>query len=787
MGRAGEQSARLHLKGLRQALTKIDRPGSFCVSGAVRLSHPGLEVKGMGPIGLPLSPAQAKELKERCQQAPYGKGESTLVDKSVRQVWHLEPGAFALINPEWSGVLAEILQKVQEELGLEKERLESHLYDLLLYERGSFFAPHRDGERLDRMVATLVITLPSAFKGGELIVRHDGQAREIAFSEGGNPLYRIHYAAFYADCEHELRPLKDGYRLCLIYNLTLAKAGKRVTAPRQSEQVGAVHGLLRKWTRDASARKLVVTLDHQYTERGLSWDTLKGADRGKARVLCEAAESAGCKAYLAVVTLHESGSAEYAADRRSSYRRRRSYYDESDDASDYEMGEVFDSSLLAEHIHDRDGLGLPIDSLSIDDEELLEPQALKTVKPEEEFEGYTGNAGMTLDRWYRHAAVLIWPERLHFDILCERPEQARAVVPLLTVMVTALRRADAAAAGGLKAQCLLFASAIISGWPHHHRNVPADHPGAAGLLDALVTLGERPLIERFIDEVLTKDDLAAPGKWLVAACQEHGWQTFKRRLVSVCRGRSPGALERNAGLVEEICTAKPKKREGYIELCRAIAQEVILTLRSQDEEKSSNEWLFRSIDRGRLLATLARAFIAADLPELLEQVAAHALMHPKKYPLVTAHLSALEELQPWLRKNLKAPFPSLSSWVDACRETLEALTAQRPEEPTDFRRPAAATCKCRHCNALNQFLSDPRESIHGFREVQQIRSHLEHQIRADACDVLCKTERRGSPHLLICTKTQASYERALEEYHANLKRLANARTFITSPINSDVP
>jgi hypothetical protein len=54
---------------------------------------------------------------------------------------------------------------------LEKQSLEAHLYKLLLYEPGSFFLAHRDGEKLDRMVATLVIALPSAYEGGELVVR----------------------------------------------------------------------------------------------------------------------------------------------------------------------------------------------------------------------------------------------------------------------------------------------------------------------------------------------------------------------------------------------------------------------------------------------------------------------------------------------------------------------------------------------------------------------------------------------------------------------------------------
>lgn len=194
---------------LRRALRTIDRPGSFCVNGSAHTVFPGLEVAGVGPVGLPLTAEQAKELKKHCEQAPYGKGEKTLVDTSVRRVWRMTPDRFTLTNPDWETLLQKVVKKVQKELGLERQKLESHLYDLLLYEPGSFFLPHRDGEKLDRMVATLVIVLPSSFQGGELVIRHDGEERTIDFG-GENSQFRIHYAAFYADCEHEVRPCGRG-------------------------------------------------------------------------------------------------------------------------------------------------------------------------------------------------------------------------------------------------------------------------------------------------------------------------------------------------------------------------------------------------------------------------------------------------------------------------------------------------------------------------------------------------------------------------------------------------
>lgn len=167
-------------KGFRQrlleAIGQVDRPGTVCTGGDCPLTMPGLLVEGLGTVRLPLGKTQAKKLIKLCRQAPYGKGTETVVDTDVRRVWELDPGQFQLTNPKWDEVLAEIVDEVQQNLGLSGRKLTPHLYKLLLYEPGSFFLSHRDGEKFDRMVATLVIDLPSVHEGGELIVSHDGNS-----------------------------------------------------------------------------------------------------------------------------------------------------------------------------------------------------------------------------------------------------------------------------------------------------------------------------------------------------------------------------------------------------------------------------------------------------------------------------------------------------------------------------------------------------------------------------------------------------------------------------------
>src|SRR5262249_68509 len=398
----------------------------------------------------------------------------------------------------------EAVGKVREELGLEDRKLEAHLHDLLLYEPGSFFLPHRDGEKLDRMVATLVIVLPSSYQGGELVVRHDGQEQTIDFSRDKN-LFRIHYAAFYADCEHEIRPLREGYRLCLVYNLTLTKGKKGLSAPRRGEYVEQVAEVLRDWVKKDTPRKLAVLLEHQYTQEGLTWDALKGVDRAEAQVLLQAAQQTNCRAHLALLTFQESGSAWYTGGGYGyGYGRRRHYYDEEDEdeEGEYEMEEVFDSSLTAEHWSDREGKRAPIGVLDVEEDEVVDAESLQEVDPEEEFEGYTGNEGMTLERWYRHGAIFLWPTRRHFAILCDAG--SASAVGALEQMVDQWKKSGKKDAS-VRDECISFATLILAGWAENPFGGLTHQARPSPLLPSLAALDEPRLIRAYLTEVLSRD------------------------------------------------------------------------------------------------------------------------------------------------------------------------------------------------------------------------------------------------------------------------------------------
>src|SRR5438105_3669736 len=105
-------------QSLQQLLARLDEAARFESVGQASALLPGLEVKGIGPIGVPVAPADAKRIIGKANQAPYGLGEATVVDTDVRRVWQLEPSQFELRNAAWGEAIAGVVDAVKHDLGI---------------------------------------------------------------------------------------------------------------------------------------------------------------------------------------------------------------------------------------------------------------------------------------------------------------------------------------------------------------------------------------------------------------------------------------------------------------------------------------------------------------------------------------------------------------------------------------------------------------------------------------------------------------------------------------------
>ena len=110
------------------------------------------------------------------------------------------------------------------------------------------------------MFGSLVITLPSSFDGGELIVSHQGVEKEF---KPQNPKETSSWVAFFADCKHEVKPITRGYRLAMVYNLVQIGNNKSNALPKPGSEdtaLKATINCLKAWTESQTSSSKVHTL-----------------------------------------------------------------------------------------------------------------------------------------------------------------------------------------------------------------------------------------------------------------------------------------------------------------------------------------------------------------------------------------------------------------------------------------------------------------------------------------------------------------------------------------------
>jgi predicted 2-oxoglutarate/Fe(II)-dependent dioxygenase YbiX len=406
---------------LSDLLSTVRRPGDFHASGRVELLAPRLAVEGVGQIALPLLPVQARQLIAMAERAPYGRGAATVVDTSVRRTWQIGPDRVQVGGKHWQGTLDRVVALAAEGLGV-SEPVSATLYKLLLYDEGSFFVGHRDTEKQPGMFATLVLALPSLSSGGELVVRHKG--REVKLDLASDEPSELAFAAFYADCVHEVLPVTAGCRATLIYNLARNGEGGLLEPPDYDEEIARARALLQDWVnskttaQDDTPEKVVYPLEHAYSPAELDFAKLKGIDAAGATLLASAAPHADCDLHLALISIGESGSAEYRGPYRRRYRSRDDDDDDDDDSDAFEVVEVHDRwESLTEWRHP-DGVPVALGDIPIAQGEISPPDALEDMEPDEEhFQEATGNEGASFERTYRRAALVLWPRRRRLAVI----------------------------------------------------------------------------------------------------------------------------------------------------------------------------------------------------------------------------------------------------------------------------------------------------------------------------------------------------------------------------------
>jgi len=770
---------RMRMQAVARELGRIAGGASFAVTRTLPASALDFSVKDVGPVTVPLTARGAEALRKVARPARYGLREKTVLDLSVRDAWEVPKSRIQMDEQAWQTRLEPELQRIHAALGLPAgTRLTAELHNLLIYGPGQFFAPHQDSEKSDSMIASLVVTLPSRFKGGALEIEHGGES----LTSRGSPS-KLTLTAFFADCFHRVKRVTDGYRVSLTYHLLLEGEAEPVGKPaRVGPLVEAVRAffatpITRSWRQepDPPPERLVYLLDHQYTRASLRWEGLKQDDAPRAAALREVADQLDCELFLALADVHETWG---CMDAQADLWRRRRRRSEWDDDHAHDQSPIIEGQRLTNLI-DQDvqlrhfvkvvaGSTAPKAATLVAEEELCWTRASKDCEPfASEYEPYQGNWGNTVDRWYHRAAVVLWPRRLSF--LLRARSSPKWALQQWTAM---LRRGEEATARDYIHQLLPF-------WQRHrlgeepHELLPRTFQVAAGLGD--LALAQALLAPFVVDDLRP----AAVGPWLKAmeAC---GRELGDDWLQHLAQGSRHGADFSSLSHLPAICDAfleqaTPSAEDLARSLCHshwqrflARVQQLIQRtprLRLREEMEGLQAWWLVLLGSGVLL----------DDDALTGEIIA-ALQDPTR----SGDLRHVADLVRLAGSEVPSLLQALQPVLTHLRAALSQRVAQPPRGSDDWSIEPPADCACELCRKLQRFLAAASQRKLEWPLAKERRQHIHRSLDHHALPVRHQTRREGRPFTLILEKTDRLFKLDRAERDAMEQALAWLEALDTS-------
>ncbi|KAG2416014.1 hypothetical protein HFD88_007206 [Aspergillus terreus] len=237
------------------------------------------------------------QLVKDCTPASFGRGQENVVDPEYRKAGKLDPPQFdtsfhpadyRIIRHVERILLPSIKSHKKKKNTVEFREIRAELYKLNIYSGPSgLFRRHVDTPRARDQIGSLVVCLPSAFQGGDLMVRHGG--KQVNFEWSDRSASAIQWAAFYSDCEHEIKTVTEGERITLTYNLYVIENGgasippSNVLDPKKFSLYTFLEGGLRQPDYMTQGGILGIYCSHAYPHtspvaRELLPSILKGSD-----------------------------------------------------------------------------------------------------------------------------------------------------------------------------------------------------------------------------------------------------------------------------------------------------------------------------------------------------------------------------------------------------------------------------------------------------------------------------------------------------------------------------
>ena len=745
-----QQESKEQVKSLLKILKEVIGNGTFLTSGYLKFIHPGLIVEGVGVIAMPILPEQARKLIDKSSKAPFGKGSQTIMDTSVRSAWEIDAEKLRFDNPDWDKEMGKVLKAVKKSLGLKKVDITASLYKLLIYEKGDFFLPHKDSEKEEGMFGTLIINLPSVHEGGALWVRFDGKEECIDFATSSTS-FQIPYVAFYSDCEHEVKPVMSGYRICLVYNLIQLRGDQQIGLTEFDNRAEKIEGILKNMLPSFYAYPKAILLDHQYTPANFSLQCLKGNDKPRTETLMRAAEQAGFYTKLGLVTLYQMGQLEEGGDYYDSYY---GYQDEEID--DGFMGEVYEEYITIEHwAEDK----LPeLGELSIHESGIIGHEKIGEGKPiEQEEEGYTGNAGMTIEYWYHYGAVFLWPKMTHAKLLAKL--QLGAKLKWLDYYSKHWEEGAISVCSKLLQSISLDLIGDTIYWKHEKLDCNS-------IAKVLILMSDPNFIkEKGVDLIGQFFNFINEENW-VALVRHYSLDVI---FPAIQKATSQGDTYVLYHLIKVLnLMGEERMTDSVIKVLQKLPPTIKNAQLYKLSKNTSAHYGTESVDVITSVIVeqlLSFTDLMVDETNWVDEVG-NALCTdlPRNY--------VNEILVPLLATLKFVDNPLGNLLYDNCRADLIKRTATEPMPPKDWSRKVPASRYYQQIwDELSTFITDPDQRVLDYKAVKAIRKTIESAVKSTTIDLKMETIRKGSPHTLRLTKTRDAYRKEHNKWKKDMELL----------------
>ncbi len=394
---------------------------------------------------------------------------------------------------------------------------------------------------------------------------------------------------------------------------------------------------------------------------------------------------------------------------------------------------------------------------------------------DEEYEGYTGNAGATIEFYYSFAALAL-AKRDRIMAMLSRRKPASAVAWLNCL----LRQNE----GCSSEQICADVEKLIDAWEHVGRY--EGFSGVSDMLCALKSIGNRSLSRDFITKAVMPRYSGRKNKQIVSLLRTLKTAGIEQALAAFVREK----LNAYPTSVLDLLRADPvvsRREDASQSMLSSCASEILDRPPEMLQSLSKNPRCMHFIDgsiqeikiRPKTLVNLITIFRRAGRLDLaaaavLRESAAAAGLD-RTVPKAPAKLSKDEQI------HVSEAYRIL--WLASVEFLLQRSESSSP--PADWRLDKKSDCGCMYCTELNRFCDAPRMQRFRCPINREYRQHLRRKINARKLEIDCRTESAGRPYTLILAKNRAGCQQKLKTYGSDVRSFRALLKFVPAAALDD--